>query len=55
MLISIKEILPNGDIVIRPLFQTGEFPEKEPEQGEKYIVYFEKAEGENIPEFNRGK
>lgn len=53
MLIEIKAIFPDGTIIIKKIRDTGELPEKKPVEGKKYTVYFEPAEPDPVPEFNR--
>lgn len=53
MLIEIKQILPAGEMIIKLIKPTGQFTEKQPEEGKKYTVYFEKVEADKIPEFNQ--
>jgi len=39
-------------MIIKPIKSTGEFPEKPPEEGKNYIIYFEKQEKDPEPGFN---
>lgn len=53
MIIEVIQILPDGPVKIKLIESSGQFPEKSPEEGEKYIVYFEKYNPDPTPEFNR--
>lgn len=52
MVVKVIAVLTDGTIVIKQIENSGEFPEKLPEEGKQYTVYFEKVEPDPIPEFN---
>lgn len=48
MLIEVKQILPDGTIIIKQLDK-----EKLPIEGEQYNIFFSSIKPDEVPEFNR--